>query len=398
MAYSEKNRQEAIKLFKKGLERIEKNSKDGWENEFYRQFRESVVGLEMQNTWKYKSDAVYDSKFYKHTKTKKGRHVFVPTGFKEGVSKKDLAKIKELTSLANVNAHSYKEVTHNLIVDNTGKRVTSMLDGKKERFYKKGFVKQVKKRMKETLKDMEKLYLSEVYNEKEKEWKGQRLRSPLNTYNNLYRNISELNRGFMDKDNDEAYQYTLDMMLKGKRDTFKYVGEIIKDFPLDLKAKDLDSYTKLLNVRAKKRQIIGDEIKGADAILEVYKELKAAPYADREKLDLERQRTNVKKVNTFLDRRNLLDDGGDEFVKKWKEVYSNLVINGRLWNMANLFDDSESRERIVLQVTTESAKTDEVERELNEIMQQYYLPESKTFTVEGEQAIRKYLKDKFNFY
>lgn len=398
MAYSEKNRQEAIKLFKKGLERIEKNSKDGWENELYRQFRESLVGLEMQNTWKYKSDAVYDSKFYKHTKTKKGRHVFVPTGFKEGVSKKDLAKIKELTSLANVNAHSYKEVTHNLIVDNTGKRVTSMLDGKKERFYKKGFVKQVKKRMKETLKDMEKLYLSEVYNEKEKEWKGQRLRSPLNTYNNLYRNISELNRGFMDKDNDEAYQYTLDMMLKGKRDTFKYVGEIIKDFPLDLKAKDLDSYTKLLNVRAKKRQIIGDEIKGADAILEVYKELKAAPYADREKLDLERQRTNVKKVNTFLDRRNLLDDGGDEFVKKWKEVYSNLVINGRLWNMANLFDDSESRERIVLQVTTESAKTDEVERELNEIMQQYYLPESKTFTVEGEQAIRKYLKDKFNFY
>lgn len=398
MAYSEKNRQEAIKLFKKGLERIEKNLKDGWENELYRQFRESLVGLEMQNTWKYKSDAVYDSKFYKHTKTKKGRHVFVPTGFKEGVSKKDLAKIKELTSLANVNAHSYKEVTHNLIVDNTGKRVTSMLDGKKERFYKKGFVKQVKKRMKETLKDMEKLYLSEVYNEKEKEWKGQRLRSPLNTYNNLYRNISELNRGFMDKDNDEAYQYTLDMMLKGKRDTFKYVSEIIKDFPLDLKAKDLDSYTKLLNVRAKKRQIIGDEIKGADAILEVYKELKAAPYADREKLDLERQRTNVKKVNTFLDRRNLLDDGGDEFVKKWKEVYSNLVINGRLWNMANLFDESESRERIVLQVTTESAKTDEVEKELNEIMQQYYLPESKTFTVEGEQAIRKYLKDKFNFY
>lgn len=398
MAYSEKNRQEAIKLFKKGLERIEKNSKDGWENELYRQFRESLVGLEMQNTWKYKSDAVYDSKFYKHTKTKKGRHVFVPTGFKEGVSKKDLAKIKELTSLANVNAHSYKEVNHNLIVDNTGKRVTSMLDGKKERFYKKGFVKQVKKRMKETLKDMEKLYLSEVYNEKEKEWKGQRLRSPLNTYNNLYRNISELNRGFMDKDNDEAYQYTLDMMLKGKRDTFKYVGEIIKDFPLDLKAKDLDSYTKLLNVRAKKRQIIGDEIKGADAVLEVYKELKAAPYADREKLDLERQRTNVKKVNTFLERRNLLDDGGDEFVKKWKEVYSNLVINGRLWNMANLFDNSESRERIVLQVTTESAKTDEVEQELNEIMQQYYLPESKTFTVEGEQAIRKYLKDKFNFY
>ena len=398
MAYSEKNRQEAIKLFKKGLERIEKNSKDGWENELYRQFRESLVGLEMQNTWKYKSDAVYDSKFYKHTKTKKGRHVFVPTGFKEGVSKKDLAKIKELTSLANVNAHSYKEVTHNLIVDNTGKRVTSMLDGKKERFYKKGFVKQVKKRMKETLKDMEKLYLSEVYNEKEKEWKGQRLRSPLNTYNNLYRNISELNRGFMDKDNDEAYQYTLDMMLKGKRDTFKYVSEIIKDFPLDLKAKDLDSYTKLLNVRAKKRQIIGDEIKGADAILEVYKELKAAPYADREKLDLERQRTNVKKVNTFLDRRNLLDDGGDEFVKKWKEVYSNLVINGRLWKMANLFDESESRERIVLQVTTESAKTDEVERELNELMREYYLPDSKTFTVEGEQAIRKYLKDKFNFY
>lgn len=398
MAYSEKNRQEAIKLFKKGLERIEKNSKDGWENELYRQFRESLVGLEMQNTWKYKSDAVYDSKFYKHTKTKKGRHVFVPTGFKEGVSKKDLAKIKELTSLANVNAHSYKEVTHNLIVDNTGKRVTSMLDGKKERFYKKGFVKQVKKRMKETLKDMEKLYLSEVYNEKEKEWKGQRLRSPLNTYNNLYRNISELNRGFMDKDNDEAYQYTLDMMLKGKRDTFKYVSEIIKDFPLDLKAKDLDSYTKLLNVRAKKRQIIGDEIKGADAILEVYKELKAAPYADREKLNLERQRTNVKKVNTFLERRNLLDDGGDDFVKKWKEVYSNLVINGRLWNMANLFDESESRERIVLQVTTESAKTDEVEQELNELMREYYLPESKTFTVEGEQAIRKYLKDKFNFY
>ena len=71
MAYSEKNRQEAIKLFKKGLERIEKNSKDGWENELYRQFRESLVGLEMQNTWKYKSDAVYDSKFYKHTKTKK---------------------------------------------------------------------------------------------------------------------------------------------------------------------------------------------------------------------------------------------------------------------------------------------------------------------------------------
>ena len=274
-----------------------------------------------------------------------------------------------------------------------------MLDGKKRTFFtKKGFVKQVKKRMKETLKDMEKLYLSEVYNEKEKEWKGQRLRSPLNTYNNLYRNISELNRGFMDKDNDEAYQYTLGMMLKGKRDTFKYVGEIIKDFPLDLKAKDLDKYTKLLNVRAKKRQIIGDEIKGADAILEVYKELKAAPYADREKLDLERQRTNVKKVNTFLERRNLLDDGGDDFVKKWKEVYSNLVINGRLWNMANLFDDSESRERIVLQVTTESAKTDEVEHELNEIMQQYYLPESKTFTVEGEQAIRKYLKDKFNFY
>lgn len=398
MAYSEKNRQEAIKLFKKGLERIEKNSKDGWENELYRQFRESLVGLQMQNTWKYKSDAVYDSKFYKHTKTKKGRHVFVPTGFKEGVSKKDLAKIKELTSLANVNAHSYKEVTHNLIVDNTGKRVTNMLDGKKERFYKKGFVKQVKKRMKETLKDMEKLYLSEVYNEKEKEWKGQRLRSPLNTYNNLYRNISELNRGFMDKDNDEAYQYTLDMMVKGKRDTFKYVGEILKDFPLDLKAKDLDTYTKLLNVRAKKRQIIGDEIKGADAVLEVYKQLKAAPYADREKLNLERQRTNVKKVNTFLERRGLEDDGGDDFVKKWKEVYSNLVINGRLWNMANLFDDSESRERIVVQVTTESAKTDEVERELNELMREYYLPDSKTFTVEGEQAIRKYLKDKFNFY
>ena len=398
MAFSEKNRQEAIKLFKKGLERIEKNSKDGWENELYRQFRESLVGLQMQNTWKYKSDAVYDSKFYKHTKTKKGRHVFVPTGFKEGVSKKDLAKIKELTSLANVNAHSYKEVTHNLIVDNTGKRVTNMLDGKKERFYKKGFVKQVKKRMKETLKDMEKLYLTEVYNEKEKEWKGQRLRSPLNTYNNLYRNISELNRGFMDKDNDEAYQYTLDMMIKGKRDTFKYVGEILKDFPLDLKAKDLDKYTKLLNVRAKKRQIIGDEIKGADAVLEVYKQLKAAPYADREKLNLERQRTNVKKVNTFLERRGLEDDGGDDFVKKWKEVYSNLVINGRLWNMANLFDDSESRERIVVQVTTESAKTDEVEQELNELMREYYLPDSKTFTVEGEQAIRKYLKEKFNFY
>lgn len=398
MAFSEKNRQEAIKLFKKGLERIEKNSKDGWENELYRQFRESLVGLQMQNTWKYKSDAVYDSKFYKHTKTKKGRHVFVPTGFKEGVSKKDLAKIKELTSLSNVNAHSYKEVTHNLIVDNTGKRVTNMLDGKKERFYKKGFVKQVKKRMKETLKDMEKLYLTEVYNEKEKEWKGQRLRSPLNTYNNLYRNISELNRGFMDKDNDEAYQYTLDMMIKGKRDTFKYVGEILKDFPLDLKAKDLDKYTKLLNVRAKKRQIIGDEIKGADAVLEVYKQLKAAPYADREKLNLERQRTNVKKVNTFLERRGLEDDGGDDFVKKWKEVYSNLVINGRLWNMANLFDDSESRERIVVQVTTESAKTDEVEQELNELMREYYLPDSKTFTVEGEQAIRKYLKEKFNFY